>query len=169
MQGVVLQVNLSRGGLPKQPVPEAFLTPTGFEGDVHAHPEVHGGPRKAVLIVTSEGIDELIALGYPLFAGALGENLTVRGLDRHGIVPGSRISAGEAVLEVTKLRSPCASLDVYGPTIKAAVFTSRMTPEDPRWGLGGFYASVASTGWVRPGDAIRVEPPAERISTISTI
>ncbi len=169
MQGVVLQVNLSRGGLPKRPVPEAFLTPTGFEGDLHAHPEVHGGPLKAVLIVTSEGIDELIALGYPLFAGALGENLTVRGLDRHRMGPGSRITVGEAVLEVTKLRSPCASLDVYGPTIKAAVYTSRMTSVDPRWGLSGFYTSVVSTGWVRPGDSIVVEPPAERISAGSTL
>ena len=32
MRGLVLQINLSPGGLPKRPVPEAFLTPLGFEG-----------------------------------------------------------------------------------------------------------------------------------------
>ena len=44
------------------------------------HPQIHGGPRKAVLIVASEVVDELTARGYPLFYGALGENLTTSGL-----------------------------------------------------------------------------------------
>jgi MOSC domain-containing protein YiiM len=156
LQGVVVQVNLSRGGLPKRPVPEAFLTLLGFEGDAVAHPKFHGGPLKAVLLVTSEGIDELIAAGYPLFSGAMGENLTVRGLDRRALGPGTRLTAGDAVVELTTLRIPCSNLDGYGPSIKAAVYEEGMTPQDPRWGLGGFYTAVLKTGLVRAGDAVRV-------------
>jgi MOSC domain-containing protein YiiM len=156
MKGVVVQVNVSPGGLPKRPVPQAFLTPLGFKGDSVAHPNIHGGPQKAVLLVTAEGIDELVALGYPLFAGALGENLTTCGLLRHDLRVGIRLRAGEVVIELTCLRVPCSSLDVYGPSLKSAIFRKDMTPADATWGLSGFYASVVETGWVRANDIIWV-------------
>ncbi len=156
MQGTILQVNLSRGGLPKRPVPESFLTPLGFEGDCVAHPAVHGGPLKAVLIITSEGTDELIARGHPLFAGALGENLTTQGLDRHALRVGMRLRAGGAFLEITKLRKPCSALDVYGPGLQRDVFREDGGPEDPVWGLGGFYCSVVQPGLIRANDVILI-------------
>jgi MOSC domain-containing protein YiiM len=146
--GTVLQVNLSRGGLPKRPVAEAFLTPLGFEGDSVAHPSIHGGLRKAVLLIASEAVDELVERGFPLFYGALGENLTTRGLDRRALRPGMRLRVGEAVLEITKLRTPCRTLDAYGPAIQEAI------REDST--LGGFYASVTQPGWVRANDIITV-------------
>ena len=80
MTGTIIQVNTSLGGLPKRPVSNAFITPLGIAGDRHAHPAIHGGPRKAILIVASEAVDQLTERGYPLFYGALGENLTTRGL-----------------------------------------------------------------------------------------
>jgi MOSC domain-containing protein YiiM len=156
MKGVILQVNLSPGGLPKRPVPQAYLTPLGFKGDAVAHPEIHGGPQKAVLLVTAEGIEELIARGYPLFSGALGENLTTRGLDRRDLRVGMRLRAGEAAIELTRLRVPCSSLDAYGPSLKSEIFRKDMTPADAAWGLSGFYASVVETGWVRENDVIWV-------------
>lgn len=154
MRGTIVQVNLSRGGLPKRPVPEAFLTPLGFDGDSVAHPRIHGGPAKAVLVITAESIDELIALGYPLFCGALGENLTTRGLDRRDLRPGRRLRAGDSIIELTTLRQPCASLDVYSPNLKAEIYRQHMQPSDPAWGLGGFYAAVVRPGWVRAGDPV---------------
>jgi len=53
--GSILQINLSRGGAPKH----AVVTPLGIQGDLHAHPAVHGGPLKALLLITSEGLEEL--------------------------------------------------------------------------------------------------------------
>ena len=58
---VLLQINVSRGGIPKRPIPAAMLTPLGLEGDEHANPQIHGGPDQAVLIMTAETIDELVA------------------------------------------------------------------------------------------------------------
>lgn len=152
MTGSILQINISPGGIPKTPVPEALLTPLGFEGDSVAHPKIHGGPRQAVLLICSEAIKELKALGYPLFAGALGENLTTLGLDRRQMRPGQRYRVDEAVIEITKLRRPCAALDIYGPAIQREIFDAAVKagdPSSPRWGLSGFYAAVLRPGMIR--------------------
>jgi MOSC domain-containing protein YiiM len=160
MTGRIIQINISRGGLPKRPVPEAVITPLGIEGDLCGHPEIHGGSRQAVLLITAETVDELTARGYPVYYGALGENLTTRGLDRRQLRLGQRLRAGGAVLELTKIRVPCSTIDVYGPTIKQEIYDKLVKagdPTSPRWGMSGFYASVIEPGPVRVGDIITIE------------
>jgi MOSC domain-containing protein YiiM len=155
--GSIVQVNISPGGIPKRAIVEGEVTPLGIRGDRWAHPEIHGGPNQALLLITSEGIEELVALGYRLFAGALGENLTIRGLDRREMRLGQRYRVGDVVLELTKMRAPCATLDVYGPSIKQAIYDAQIKsgdPSSPRWGLAGFYARVLQSGFIRPGDII---------------
>ncbi len=156
MTGVVLQVNVSQGGVPKSAIPSAAVTERGIDGDAWRFP-FHGGRRQAILLITVEGIEELVALGFPLFAGALGENLTTRGLDRRKLRFGQRLRAGDTEIELTRMRTPCATLNVYGAGIQAAMFDAAVQagdPASPRWGLSGFYASVVRPGTVRPGDAI---------------
>ncbi len=160
MTGQIIQINISRGGIPKRPIPGGVITPLGLEGDSWAHPEIHGGPRQAVLLIAAEVVDELIARGYPLYYGALGENLTTRGLDRRQLRLGQRLRAGLALLEITKLRGPCSTLDIYGPTIKQEIYDRQVKagdPTSPRWGMSGFYASVIEPGPVRVNDIIAVE------------
>ncbi len=150
----ILHLNISPGGIPKRAVTEAYLAPLGLEGDAHAHPQIHGGPNKAVLLVTSEGLEELRAQGYAVYPGALGENFTTSGLDRRQVRIGDRYRAGRAVIEITRVRTPCATLDVFNspglPRIQDAI-----DPKEPsRWGLSGFYARVVNDGLVRVGDRI---------------
>lgn len=157
MQGIILQVNVSRGGVPKRSIPEGFLTPHGVEGDAWAHPAIHGGPQKAVLLICSEVIDELVARRYPVFYGALGENLTTRGLDRRQMRPGQRYQAGEALVELVRVRAPCSTLDVYGSTLAREIYDEDVRNGDvtsPRWGMSGFYGAVVRSGWVRQNDII---------------
>ncbi len=157
MTGSIVQINISPGGVPKRPIAEAEVTPEGIRGDAWAHPQIHGGPNQAVLLITSEGLDELIAQGYPVFAGAMGENLTTAGLDRRQMRLGQRYRVGEVMLEISKMRSPCITLDVYGPSIKQAVYDAQVKAGDassPRWGLAGFYLRVVHSGTLRPGDII---------------
>jgi len=154
--GTVVQVSVSTGGVPKRAILSAELTGTGITGDAWRYP-VHGGRRRAILLVTVEGIDELVARGFPVFPGALGENLTTRGLDRRDLRLGQRFRVGTAAIELTEVRIPCATLDVYGTGIQASAYDARVQagdPESPRWGLSGFYASVAQAGTVAPGDVI---------------
>ncbi len=154
MTGTIVQVNISRGGVPKLPVPAAAIGPLGLDGDSHAHPQIHGGPERAVLIITLEGIQELIEHGYPLSPGALGENLTIRGIDRREFRVGQQVRAGSALLEITHPRGPCAALDVYGDALRSEIKAKE--PASPAWGLSGFYARVLAPGIVRPDDIIEI-------------
>ena len=60
MEGSIVQVNISPGGLPKRAIDEGMIGPLGIQGDVQAHPQIHGGPLQAVLIIAAEVVDALI-------------------------------------------------------------------------------------------------------------
>jgi MOSC domain-containing protein YiiM len=160
LTGSIVQISISRGGVPKHPVTEALLTPLGFEGDIHAHAEIHGGAQKAVLLMTAETISELVSIGYPVFYGAMGENLTMRGIDRHMLRAGQRFRVGSALIELTSIRVPCSQQDVYGAALKREVYDDRVKSGDisaPRWAMSGFYAAVLRTGLVHANDIITLE------------
>src|SRR5260370_17749616 len=116
MTGSIIQINISPGGVPKRPIEEAIVTADGIRGDAWAHPDIHGGLRQALLLITSEGIAELIAQGYPLFHGALGENLTIRGIDRRQMPPGQRYLAGALFPERAKPPAPLDTLPTHSPS-----------------------------------------------------
>jgi MOSC domain-containing protein YiiM len=143
--------------MPKRAIPQGDIEPLGIAGDSHAHPEIHGGPQQAILVVSSEAIAELTALGYPLYPGALGENITTVGLDRAQWRSGQRWRIGQAIVEFTTVRAPCGQLSVYGPGIQKAIYDEKVDvgdPSSPRWALSGFYASIVRPGPVRAGDPI---------------
>lgn len=162
LRGEIFQVSLSPGGIPKLAVAEAFAGPLGLEGDAQRDTRHHGGPRQALLLVSLEDVECLQQQRFPVGAGSLGENLTVRGIDFRALRPGMRFRAGDAVIELTKLRSPCANLDVYngsGARIQLELFDSLCKAGDassPRWGRGGFYAAVLQSGLIRTGDILEL-------------
>jgi MOSC domain-containing protein YiiM len=158
--GSILQISVSNGGVPKHAIPEGIVTDLGLVGDEHANPQVHGGPRQALLFIAIEGIEELKQAGFPLYAGALGENITTSGLDRHDWRIGQRWCIGpEVVVEFTKIRVPCHQLNRYGAgRIQKAVYDELIKEGDPssaNWGLSGAYARVLQGGIIRPGDSIQ--------------
>ena len=153
----VLQLAISRGGVPKLPILEAHVTPLGIAGDVQKNRKYHGGPNQALLLITAEGLEELKAAGFPVYPGALGENVTTAGLDRRMLRLGQRYRLGEVEIELTKMREPCRTLHPYGLTIGKAVYDPDVKagrPISPRWGLAGFYVKIIRTGVIRPGDLV---------------
>jgi MOSC domain-containing protein YiiM len=155
--GTVLQVSISAGGVPNYAVDSARVTLKGLEGDGWRHPQFHGIRRRAILLITAEGIDEIKAMGFPAYPGALGENFTTVGLDRRALRIGQRFRCGTAAIQLTELRLPCGTLSVYGRRIQAAIYDARAMKGDPEsevWGLSGMYASVIEAGVVEPGDPI---------------
>ncbi len=154
----VLQISVSPGGIPKRAIPQGSVTALGIAGDGHRNPQVHGGPRQAILIITSEGLDELKEQGFAVYHGALGENITTRGLNRKSVRIGQRYRIGETLLEITKVRGPCQTLNIF-PGIQKAVYDDEVkagNPQSPLWGLSGFYVSVLRAGTIRPGDPIEI-------------
>ena len=154
-----MQINVSRGGVPKLPVPMGNVKTLGIEGDHQAHPEFHGGPRQALLLICAEAVDQLKEEGFPVFYGALGENITTRGLDRRELRIGQQFRIGSQVwIELTKIRQPCQQLSVYGEgKIQNALYDKQVKegdPSSPHWAMGGVYASVITPGMFFPGDTI---------------
>src|SRR2546427_9999620 len=93
----VHQINVSNGGVPKHPVPEARITVDGVAGDRQRSPKIHGGPDRAVCLFSLEGIEALRAQGHSIAPGSSGENLTLAGLDWARLKPGGRLGIGETV------------------------------------------------------------------------
>lgn len=159
MKGTVVQLSVSNGGVPKYAAAEAQVHRLGMAGDRQAHPKFHGGPRQALLLICAEAVDELRERGWPLVYGSLGENVTVRGLNRKMVRVGQRYRVGGAIVEITKMRQPCHQLDVYGKGIQAEVWDALVkagNPDSPRWGLAGFYASVFQAGLIQTGDVVEL-------------
>ena len=158
MPGRIAQINISHGGVPKHPVPHALVHSLGVEGDSHAHPRIHGGPNQALLLITSEAIEELRAQGFPVYPGALGENVTTEGIDRRQMRPGQRYRLGDVIIELTKVRAPCNQLDGYGAGIHQAVYNKPAVKagdaSTPTWAISGFYAAVVQGGMLRVGAPI---------------
>jgi MOSC domain-containing protein YiiM len=162
MTGILKQINRSRGGMPKRAVEgPVMLSEARVEGDSWRNPAFHGGPAKAVLMASAEFIDSLAARGFPVFYGAIGENLTVSGLDPHLWRAGQRYRVGQdAVIELTTLRTPCSNLNVYTPEIKAELYDAQChagNTASPHWAHGGFYARVVAPGTIQAGDAVTLE------------
>lgn len=156
----MVQVSVSRGGIPKRAIPEGRITIERIDGDFWAHPQCHGGPNQTVLLIAEEALEYLKNEGFPVFPGALGENITMRGIDPRQLRSGQVFRIGGSRLELTKVRVPCDTIEVYGTGIGKAVYDAQVKAKDPSspvWAFSGFYAKVLSEGIVRPGDSIILE------------
>jgi MOSC domain-containing protein YiiM len=154
----IVQVNISRGGVPKTSVPEARVTTLRLEGDDWNDKKHHGLAGQAICLFSVELIAELVREGYPLFPGALGENFTTEGLDYRRIRIGDIYLVGSDVeIRITKVRTPCRTITVYGEGIIRATYDAAVRQGDitsPKWGRSGYYAEVLREGVVRSMDPI---------------
>lgn len=147
-----------------------LLAGLGVEGDVHAGVTVKHRSRVAkdptvanlrqVHLIHSELLDEVAGAGFDVAPGALGENVTTRGIDLLALPTGTRLHLGaEAVVEVTGLRNPCVQIDDYQHGLLKQVLGRDESGRIVR--KAGIMSIVLTGGEVRPGDPIRIELPAE--------
>lgn len=149
-EGRVVSLNVSQGGVPKLPVPEARVTRLGMEGDRQAHPDIHGGPERALCLFSAEVIAALQAEGHPIAPGTAGENVTVAGLDWAEVRPGSRWRLGaEVEIEVTRPTTPCKTIR---ESFRGGEFNRIHHAQHP--GESRVYARVLREGSVRVGDPV---------------
>jgi MOSC domain-containing protein YiiM len=141
----------------------------GVEGDAHLGETVKHRSRvrrnpddpnlRQVHLIHEELFAELRQGGFDVGPGAIGENVTTRGIDLLGLPTGTRLRLGPAaVVEITGLRNPCRQLDAFQPGLMAAVLGR--DPEGRVVRKSGVMAVVISGGDVTVGDAITVELPA---------
>jgi MOSC domain-containing protein YiiM len=114
---------------------------------------------RQVHLMHEELFDELRAGGFVVQPGAIGENVTTRGVDLLALPRGARLRLGaEAVIEVTGLRNPCRQIDAFQSGLTAAVLGRDSEGRLIR--KAGVMAIVVNGGDVKAGDMIAVELPA---------
>ena len=166
--GVVIAVSLGAVHQFSKPVQKSIrlLVGLGVEGDAHLGVTVQRRSRVAkdptelnlrqVHLIHEELHDELRAFGFQITPGAIGENITTRGIDLLALPRGARLHIGDAaVVGVTGLRHPCRQLNDYQRGLMAAVLG-----RDEQGNLvrkAGIMGIVLAAGEVRAGDSIRVE------------
>jgi MOSC domain-containing protein YiiM/GNAT superfamily N-acetyltransferase len=154
--GLVRQVSVSAGGVPKLPVSEAWVNRLGLAGDGHHDRTTHGGPHRAVCLFALEAIARLQAEGHPVAAGGVGENLTTSGIEWSLLPVGTRARIGaDLVIELASAAGPCATQRANFADGNFNRIAIDRHPTDAR-----MYARVLHEGVVRPGDPIELLPVA---------
>lgn len=137
------------------PVPRARVEPGGVVGDAQRNLEHHGGPDRAVCLYAVELLQALQQEGHPVFPGALGENLTLSGLEWRSVQPGVRLQIGATVvLEITRATPPCKNI---APWFRDGRFTRVSEKLFP--GQSRVYARVLHAGPIELGDRVLVLEP----------
>ena len=151
----------------KRPVsgPVAVAT-LGLDGDEQADLSVHGGQSKAVYAYP--------ALHYPFWQtvraqarvaapddalpfGALGENLTLDGLDEAALWIGDRLCLPDCELVVSEPRQPCFK---FNAAMGFAQASSLMNQS----GYCGAYLAVRHPGTLQAGDQIELVPGPREVN-----
>ena len=141
-QGKVVSLQLClENRQPMSPVTSArAIENLGLEGDRHAKRD----SKRQVLLIEAETLEKL-----ELRMGEVRENITTRGIDLMKLPIGTRLSVGEAVLELTGECEPCNLMDELRPGLRETLKGQR-----------GMLARVTRGGKLSVGDEIRVEPVA---------
>jgi len=149
MRGRIYQINRGEGGVPKHPMDRVLFTKNGLEADDHNDKKHHGGEDKAVCLYSLENLARLKEQGFPVFPGALGENITTNKVDHNKIRIGDIFTLGRQVrIKITDLRTPCGTIQIYGDIV-GAIWNQNIKNrdyQDPLWGMTGFYAAVIEEG-----------------------
>jgi MOSC domain-containing protein YiiM len=142
----ILSIAVSRRkGTRKQPVTEAQLVKGhGLKGDAHA-----GQWHRQVSFLSSESIDKTRQQGLDVTFGDFAENIATSGIDWKRLPLGTRVRLGEiAMVEITQIGKECHK--------KCAIYYQAGDCIMPREGVFG---RVLTSGTIRTGDPIAVEPP----------
>ena len=139
----VLGINLSEvKGVVKTPIEKGFLkVDFGLEGDAHG-----GNWHRQVSLLGIESVDKIREKAIiELTPGIFAENITTEGIILYELPVGTKLSIGQAVLEVTQIGKECHK----GCTVMKTAGDCVMPRE-------GIFAKVIEEGWIKPGDEIRI-------------
>lgn len=112
----------------------------GVEGDAHG-----GNWHRQVSLLAMESINKMVDKGLKVGPGDFAENLTTEGIDLVNLPVGTKLKAGEALLEVTQIGKKCHA--------KCAIYEQAGDCIMPREGI---FTRVLQGGIVSIGNDIEV-------------
>ena len=170
MSGKIVAVcRAAKNGFSKPPCARIDLVAgMGVEGDAHSGRTVQHlylkkkdasvANLRQVHLMHAELFDELAGKGFDVGPGDIGENITTRGIDLLALPCGTRLTIGEACIELTGIRTPCHQINKFQKgLLKALVDTDEGGNKILKSGVMGI---VLQSGAVRPGDTVAVALPA---------
>ena len=128
-----------------------YANELGFIGDSVADTIHHGGIEKAIFANSWQNYpawEKFLGLQNLPF-GAMGENLTIDGLDESNICIGDVHKIGSLILQVSQPRKPCFKLSKRWSNID-------MAREIFRTGRSGWYYRVLQNGHCMVGDEVEI-------------
>lgn len=137
---VALQCSRTKGEARTRLDRATVLEEAGVDGDRHSKK----GSRRALLMMEQEVLDL-----FDLPPGEVREQITVRGVDLHRLVFGTRLRIGETTLEVGAHCAPCELMETIRPGLQKELIGRR-----------GRFVRVVKGGSIAVGDTIEVQPPA---------
>lgn len=142
------------------------VRPLGLEGDEQADLSVHGGLSKAVYAYPAQHYPfwqtvraqaQVSMWDEALPPGAMGENLTLTGIDEGALWIGDRLRLPHCVLAVSEPRFPCFKFNAAMGFAQAAKLMVQS-------GFCGAYLAVIEPGSVRAGEAFELLPGPREVN-----
>ena len=180
MSGIVTAVSRSASHVFSKSNQQSIklLAGIGVEGDAHSGKTVKHRSRVAkdpsqpnlrqVHLIHAELHDELLAKGFNIFPGQMGENITTRRINLLKLPTDTLLHIGnDAVIKVTGLRNPCAQLNRFQSGLMTAVLD-----QDEQGNIirkAGIMSIVIATGVVNIGDLIQIEFPSQPYRSLERV
>ena len=142
MNAKVVSVSISeQKGMRKTPVTSALLKQEhGLAGDAHA-----GDWHRQVSLLAMESIEKMQRMGLDVHPGDFAENITTEGIELTALPVGSRLSLGEAEVEITQIGKTCHT--------RCALYQQAGDCVMPKEGV---FARVLREGIVKTGDHVNI-------------
>ncbi len=152
-----------QSGIWKEQVNELHVGFNQINGDDVANHVKHGGADRVVCVYPSEHYTYWESVfGTPLEKSAFGENLTVTNMKENQVCIGDIFQIGEAVLQVSQGRYPCA-------TINKRNDNNLLLKEIIHTGFTGYFFRVLKEGKITSTSQIKKVQPHPMKITVSHI
>ena len=139
------------GGVPKPSVDSIDVRLNGVYGERIRDTKHHGGPKRAVCILSNQTLESLQLDGHPITGGSTGENLLLD-VDENQIGPGVRLKFRQVELEITTPAPPCKTIQESFIDGDFKQLSHKLNPLRTRW-----YAKVIQEGIISSGETFYVK------------
>jgi MOSC domain-containing protein YiiM len=139
------------GGVPKPTVDSIDVRLNGVYGERIRDTKHHGGPKRAVCILSNQTLESLQLDGHPITGGSTGENLLLD-VAENQIGPGVRLKFRQVELEITTPAPPCNTIQESFTNGDFKQLSHKLNPLRTRW-----YAKVIQEGIINSGETFYVK------------
>ena len=142
------------GGVPKPSVDSIDVRLNGVYGELIRDMKHHGGPKRAVCILSNQTLEFLQREGHPISGGSTGENLLID-IDEEFLRPGVRLKFAHVELEITSPAPPCKTIQTSFTNGDFKQLSHKLNPQRTRW-----YAQVIQEGIIHVDEVVDINSNA---------